>query len=112
MTALWAWFVSTKIGRWIVGITLVIGGLAAALFVAFLKGKEHQADADKAKDAEASQQAVKEAAAAVQQSADAVRATNDEISKMPDAGTQRVGDAVAGPAEWLRDNANRDKAGS
>jgi len=112
MTALWTWFVSTKIGRWIVGLSVTLAALAAALFVAFLKGKEHQAGADKAKDAAASQQAVQEAAAAVQQSADAVRATNDEISKMPDAGTQRVGDATAGPAQWLRDNANRDQAGS
>lgn len=53
MTALWAWFIGTRIGRWIVGVSLVIAGLAAALFVAFLKGKHSQADKDAAKQAQA-----------------------------------------------------------
>lgn len=108
----WKWFLGTTVGRWIVGVGVVAVAIAGALAVAFVKGKHAQADTDKAKDAGAAQQAAQEAAAAANRSADAVRATNDEISKMPDAGTQRVGDATAGPADWLRTNANRDQAGS
>ena len=52
MMALWGWFVGTKIGRWLVGVTLVIVGLFAALAVAFVKGKHAQADEDKAAQAE------------------------------------------------------------
>jgi gas vesicle protein len=112
MSALWAWFLGTSIGRWIVGIGAVIVAVAAAVLVAFVKGKHAQADTDKTKDAGAAQQAAQEVATAVQHSADAVRATNDEISKMPDAGTQRVGDATAGPTDWLRTHADRDQASS
>lgn len=116
MSALWAWFLGTRIGRWIVGIGAVLAAFVVAIASVFLygrgKGKTEQAEQDKAKDAGAEQQAAQEAAAAANRSADAVRATNDEISKMPDAGTQRVGDATAGPADWLRTNADRDQAGS
>jgi gas vesicle protein len=112
MSELWASFLTTRIGRWIVGIGAVIAAIAAAVLVAFVKGKHSQADTDKAKEAGAAQQAAQEAATAVQHSADAVRATNDEISKMPDAGTQRVGDATAGPTDWLRTHADRDQASS
>ena len=109
----WTRFVGTKFGRWIVGAALVIAGLAAALFVAFLKGEHKQAVTDAARDAKADQKAKQEAADAAKRSSDAVKETNDEISKMPDAGTQRVGDAAHDSAAgWLRDNANRDKAGS
>jgi len=59
MSAVLAWVASTKIGRWIVGLALVIGGLAAALFVAFAKGKHAQADVDKAKTAQADADAAK-----------------------------------------------------
>jgi len=108
LAAIWKAFLGTTIGRWLAGIGAVILAILALAYVAFVKGKHAQADTDKAKDAGAAQRAAREAAAAVQHSADAVRATNDEISKMPDAGTQRVGDATARTAAaWLRDNALR-----
>lgn len=108
---LWAWFVGTKVGRWLVGTALVIAGLATALFIAFKKGKHAQAKTDEAKNADAAAQSEQEAANAAKRSSDAVRATNDEISKMPDAGTQRVGDAAAGTAaDWLHQHADRDQA--
>ena len=106
------WLATTKLGRFALGLFALLVAFGATALAMFEKGKRTQADADKAKDAEAAQRTAQEAAEAVQRSADAVRATNDEISKMPDAGTQRVGDAAAGTAAgWLRDHANRDQAG-
>lgn len=106
----WRWFLSTTLGRWIVGIGAALAAIGALVAVSFLKGKHAQAATDKAKDAEAAQRAAQEAAAAVQHSADAVRATNDEISKMPNAGTQRVGDAEPDSAAgWLREHATRSQ---
>src|SRR5574337_748249 len=113
MIAIWTWFVGTRIGRWLVGLGVLLAALGAMALAMFEKGKHAQAAKDQAKDAEASQRAAQEAADAIQRSADAVRATNDEISKMPDAGTQRVGDAAPDSAAgWLRAHANRDQAGS
>ena len=60
MSALWAWFLGTTIGRWIVGIGAVIVAVAAAVLVAFVKGKHAQADTDKAKDAGAAQRAAQD----------------------------------------------------
>lgn len=57
IVAAWKWFLSTTIGRWIVGVFAVLAALAAALAIAFVKGKHAQAAKDQAKDAEASQQA-------------------------------------------------------
>jgi type VI protein secretion system component VasK len=113
MLSAWTWFIGTKVGRWIIGAALVIGALAVAALEMFEKGKRAQAKTDADKDAAADQRAKQEASDAAKRSSDAVRATNDEISKMPNAGTQRVGDAAADSAAgWLRDNANRDQAGS
>jgi len=81
LAAAWSWFIGTKVGRFIVGIALVIGGLALTLYVAFRKGKHAQADVDKAKTAQADADAAKVAqqtysdatAAAAQVRADAGR---------------------------------------
>lgn len=51
--AAWSWFIGTKAGRWIVGAVLLIGGLLAALAIAFVKGERRQADEDAAKQAQA-----------------------------------------------------------
>jgi hypothetical protein len=108
LSAAWKWFLGTAVGRWIAGIGLTVVVAAGLLYVAFRKGKHAQADTDKAKDAEAAQRAAQEAAATLQRSADAVRQTHDEVSKMPDAGTQRVGDAAPDSAAgWLREHATR-----
>lgn len=107
--AIWTWFIGTKVGRWIVGLVLVIAGLVAALFVAFLKGKHSQVKTDDATAAQAQVDTVQASLDAANHSADAVKVTHEEVSKMPDAGIQRVGDAAAGTAAgWLHDHANRD----
>lgn len=99
----------TKIKIW-----LALAGWFAASIAAFFlygrhKGAEDQAARDTASHAEADQKAAQAAAETAQKSADAVKETRDEISKMPAAGTQRVGDAVPGSAaDWLRQYANRD----
>lgn len=77
MATIWEWFLSTTIGRWIVGIGAVIMAALGLGAFAFMKGKEHQADADKAKDAQAETQAAKQAQAIqtdAQKAADAVPA--------------------------------------
>jgi hypothetical protein len=113
MSAILAWLGGTKVGRWIAGIGAVVVAMLGLFAVGWLKGRKHEAEADQAKDAAVNAQQAKEIAEAVQRSADAVKETNDEIAKMPDAGTQRVADAAPDSAAgWLRANANRDQAGS
>lgn len=58
MTALWAWFIGTKVGRWIVGI----GAVLAALAVAWLTGHHKGAETQAATDAKAQGQSAAEAA--------------------------------------------------
>lgn len=48
---MWAWFASTKIGRWLIGLGAVLAAILAALGIGWLKGRKSQADADNAKDA-------------------------------------------------------------
>lgn len=79
----WNWFVGTKFGRWIVGVSLVIAGLGAALFVAFLKGKHAQADTDKAKDAAEQIQQVKVAQQTQQAASDAAEQVRQDAAKQP-----------------------------
>jgi len=101
MTALWGWFVSTKIGRWIVGIVVMLAALAAALFVAFVKGKEHQADVDQAKDSQSLADAAEQV---VKASNDRTEVENDN-AKLPDAPAQKVADAAPDTAAGeLRDD--------
>jgi hypothetical protein len=111
MTAWWTAFLTTKAGRCLAAIGGFLLALAVFAFYVWRKATQHQADKDEAKDAAVNAQQAKEAAEAVQRSADAVKETNDEIAKMPDAGTQRVADAAPDSAAgWLHDHANRDQA--
>jgi hypothetical protein len=80
---MWAWFVGTRIGRWIVGIALTLAGLAAALAVAFVKGKHAQADTDKAKDAQAAQRAAQAAQDTQQAASDAADKVRQDAAKQP-----------------------------
>jgi hypothetical protein len=105
MSALWAWFLSTKVGRWIVGIGVVLAALAAALAVAFVKGHQkgadEQATADKAKDAQSLADAAEQAVKATQ----ARMEIEDENAKLPPAPPQKVADAASGTAAGkLRDD--------
>lgn len=83
MSAFIAWFASTTIGRWIIGIGAVILAALGLGAFAFLKGKEHQADADKAKDA---QERADAARMAQQVQTDAVKAAaqaQQDAAKQP-----------------------------
>jgi gas vesicle protein len=111
MSALWAWFLGTRIGRWIVGIGAVIAAIAAAVLVAFVKGKHSQADTDKAKEAGAEQRA----AQAVTDAANTRQEVDNATAKLPDAPAQTV--ATADPASaagelrddgWMRPGASPD----
>jgi len=111
MSAILAWVASTKIGRRIVGLTVTLAALAAALFVAFLKGKEHQADTDKAKDAQANAQATQQ----ITQAATTRQEVEHETDQLPDAPPQTVATADPGTAAgklrtggWLRDDASKN----
>jgi hypothetical protein len=105
MSALWAWFLSTTIGRWIVGVGAVLAALAVAIASAFLygrgKGKGEQATADKAKDAQSLAQAAQEAVDA----ANVRKDVDNETAKLPDAPAQSVANAdPATAAGQLRDD--------
>lgn len=111
--AAWSWFLSTAVGRWIVGIGAVLAAIAALAYVYFLKGKHAQADTDKAKDAEAAQRAAQEATAAIQAASQARTEVDNAITTLPDAPAQTV--ATADPATaagelrtdgWVRDPAS------
>jgi type VI protein secretion system component VasK len=58
---MWAWFITTKIGRWIVGFGAVIAGMFWLALLMFWKGRRSQAGKDQAKRAD---DAVKQAQAA------------------------------------------------
>jgi gas vesicle protein len=111
MSELWASFLTTRIGRWIVGIGAVIAAIAVAVLVAFVKGKHAQADTDKAKDAGAAQQAAQE----VTDAANTRQEVDNATAKLPDAPTQTV--ATADPASaagelrddgWMRPGSSQD----
>jgi hypothetical protein len=97
----WAWFVSTKIGRWLVGIAVTLAAVAAALVVAFVKGKHAQADKDAAKD----DQSLADAAQQVVTAANARQEVENENAALPDAPPQTVANASPGTAAGdLRDD--------
>lgn len=111
--AAWSWFLSTAVGRWIVGIGAVLAGIAALAYVAFRKGKRAQADTDAAKGAEASQRAAQAETKAIQHAAQTRQDVDNAITTLPDAPAQTV--ATADPATaagelrtdgWMRDPAS------
>lgn len=61
MIELWTWFVGTRIGRWLVGLGVLLAALGAMALAMFEKGKRTQAAKDQAKDAEAAQRAAQAA---------------------------------------------------
>lgn len=105
MSALWAWFLSTTVGRWVVGIGAVLAALSVAIASSFLygrsKGANAQASKDKAKDAESLAQAAQEAVNA----ANVRKDVDNETAKLPDAPAQTVASADADSAAGhLRDD--------
>lgn len=86
MDALWALFVGTKVGRWIVGMALAIAGVSALLGMMFLKGKHAQAKTDDFKDAQSLAEAAQQAVAA----ANVRKDVENETAKLPDAPPQTV----------------------
>lgn len=100
-----AWFLSTRMGRYLVGIGAVLVTLAIAIAGSFLygrrKGANAQADQDKAKDAQSLAEAAQEAVNA----ANVRKDVDNETAKLPDAPVQSV--ATADPhsaAGQLRDD--------
>lgn len=92
LSAAWTWFVGTKVGRWLVGMTLALAGLAAALFVAFLKGKHAQARTDEAKAAQASKEAAQTAATVQADAAQAAQKVQADAAKQPPPDTVKRND--------------------
>jgi hypothetical protein len=90
--AVWRWFLSTTVGRWIVGIGAVLLGILALAYTAFLKGKHAQVAKDQAKDAQSLAEAAQEAVNA----ANVRKDVDNETAKLPDAPPQSV--ATADPA--------------
>lgn len=98
-----AWFASTKIGRWLIGLGAVVAAILAALGIGWARGRKAQADANKTKDAET----IAEAAQATVNAAVVRQEVANETAKLPDAPAQRVLDADRNTAaghlrEWMR----------
>ena len=83
LAAVWRWFLSTTIGRWIVGIGAVLLGILTLAYTAFLKGKHAQAAEDQANDAEAAQRAAQEAQQTFTAASDAVAKVQADAAKQP-----------------------------
>lgn len=92
MIALWTWFVSTRIGRWIVGIVFVVAGLAAALFVVFKKGEKDQRTKDVATQAKAAQADAQAAASVQADAAQAVQKVQEAAAKQTPPDTVKRND--------------------
>jgi hypothetical protein len=97
----WRWFLSTTLGRWFVGIGVLIAAIGAACLYWFERGKRTQADTDKAKDAQSLVEAAQEAVNA----ANVRKDVDNETAKLPDAPAQTVASAApATAAGQLRDD--------
>lgn len=104
MTAIWAW-IWGKVGKWLALLGAIITAIFAAEEYGKHEGKQQQADADAAKNATTKVQQ----AQAVTDAAKVRSEVDNEISKLPDAPAQRVGDAkpstaAGGLQSWTRDN--------
>lgn len=77
------WFLSTAIGRWIVGIGAVLAAAAVLAFTAFMKGKHAQATTDAAKNAEAQQRAAQVAQDVQTDASAAVAKVQADAAKQP-----------------------------
>lgn len=83
IAAAWKWFLSTTLGRWIVGICAVLLGILALAYTAFLKGKHAQAAKDQAKDAEAEQQAAQVEQQTFTAASDAAAKVQSDAARQP-----------------------------
>ena len=88
----WRWFLSTALGRWIVGIGAVLLGILALAYTAFLKGKHAQATKDQAKDAEAAQRAAQAAQETFTAASDAAAKVQADAAKQPPPDTVKRDD--------------------
>lgn len=88
----WRWFLSTSVGRWIVGIGAVLLGVLALAYTAFLKGKHAQATKDQAKDAEAAQRAAQAAQQTFTAATDAATKVQAAAAKQPPPDTVKRDD--------------------
>ena len=83
MIALWTWFVGTRIGRWLVGLGVILAAVGAMALAMFEKGKHAQAAKDQAKDAEAVQRAAQAAQETFTAASDAAAKVQADAAKQP-----------------------------
>ena len=101
MSALWAAFLATKIGRVLAAIFAFIVALGVGAWVIFVKGEHVQAKKDAARDTQSLADAAEQAVKATQ----ARTEVEDENAKLPAAPPQKVADAATGTAAGkLRDD--------
>lgn len=109
MSVLWARFVAWA-GKWLALAGAAVLALAGVAVWAFRHGFEQAEAKAKAEQAEQDAARAKVDAKAAQDRQE----VNDAIQKLPDAPTQRVGDAQAGTAagklrdRWVRDLSDHD----
>lgn len=102
----WDWFVSTKFGRWVIGIAALVAAFIAAWWMAHMQGASAQA----VKDAKAQQDAQADTAGQVKAAAQTRADVEADAAKLPDAPAQKVADADPATAAgqlrqdgWTRD---------
>lgn len=79
----WAWFVSTRVGRWLVGAVLAVGALAIGLWMMYAKGKRVQAGSDAAKDAQSLADAAQNALDTANAASEAANKVRQDAASQP-----------------------------
>lgn len=80
---IWAWFLTTKLGRGLLAIGVFIGAVLAALDIGLLKGKHEQATKDAAKNAQAGADAAKTAQATYADANAAAQQVQQQAQQQP-----------------------------
>lgn len=103
---MWGWFVTTKFGRWVIGIAAVIAAFVVTWWLAHIQGANAQA----IKDAKAQDESLAEAAKQVVNAAQARADVEADASKLPDAPAQKVAgaDPVTAAGKLRADGWTRD----
>lgn len=83
LAAIGKWFLSTRVGRWIVGIGAVVVAMLGLFAVGWLKGRKHEAAADEAKDAAEQVKQAQVAQATYQAASDAAEQVRQDAAEQP-----------------------------
>lgn len=98
---MWSWFITTRFGRWVIGVAAIIAAFVVTWWLAHIQGANAQA----IKDAKAQDASLAEAAQQTIDAAQARAGVEAGTSALPDAPAQKVAEAdPASAAGKLRDD--------